>query len=283
MRGEIELNTCYNENCLDTMAKMPDCFVDLTVTSPPYDDLRKYKGFSFDFESVSKELYRVTKKGGTVVWVVGDKTIKGCETGTSFRQALGFMDAGFNLSDTMIFEKTNPLPTDKKYRYYQCFEYMFVLTKGKAKTFNPQTEPTVGTGKKYKSSWGRDETDKMIISTGKERVVSDKKCRRNIFRYGISLNVATKDKFAFKHPAIFPEKLAEDHIISWSNEGDLVYDCFAGSGTTAKMSIINKRNWIASEMSKDYCEIIAERTQSNNFAKVEVGGLFSFLDNEARH
>jgi len=257
----IDINKNYNENNLETMSKMPDNFLDLTLTSPPYDDLRNYNGFSFDFESIAKELFRVTKEGGVVVWVVGDKTIKGCETGTSFRQALFFMDIGFNLSDTMIFEKTNPLPTDKKYRYYQCFEYMFVLTKGKSKTFNPQTEPTIGTRKKYKSSWGRDSSDKMIISTGKERVISDEKCRRNIFRYGISLNVATKDKYAFKHPAIFPEKLANDHILSWTNEGALVYDCFMGSGTVAKMSILNNRNWIGSEISSEYCKIIEERVK----------------------
>ena len=71
----MEINKCYNENCLDTMAKMPDNFVDLTVTSPPYDNLRAYNGYSFDFEAVANELYRVTKQGGVVVWVVGDATI----------------------------------------------------------------------------------------------------------------------------------------------------------------------------------------------------------------
>ena len=203
----IDINKNYNESNLETMAKMPDCFVDLTVTSPTYDDLRKYKGYDFDFESTVKELYRVTKQGGVVVWVVGDKTINGSETGTSFRQALGFMDTGFNLNDTMIFEKKNPLPTDKKNRYYQCFEYMFVFSKGMPKTFNPLTEPTTGVRKTYKSSWGRNSDDKMIISTGKERTVADTKIKRNIFQYGISLNVATKDKIAFEHPAIFPEAL----------------------------------------------------------------------------
>lgn len=251
----------FNESNLDTMKRMPDNFIDLTVTSPPYDDLRKYKGYDFDFESIAKELYRITKQGGVVVWVVGDKTINGSETGTSFRQALGFMDAGFNLNDTMIFEKKNPLPTDKKNRYYQCFEYMFVFTKGMPKTFNPLTEPTTGLRKTYKSSWGRNADDKMIISTGKERTVANTKIRRNIFQYGISLNVATKDKIAFEHPAIFPEALVEDHIFSWSNEGDIVYDPFAGSGTTGKMAILNKRKCIMSEISAEYCDIIKKRLE----------------------
>lgn len=255
----IELNKIYNENCLDTMAKMPDCFVDLVVTSPPYDDLRNYKGFAFDVKEISEQLYRIMKIGGVVVWVVGDATKNGCESGTSFRQALAFIDAGFNLSDTMIFEKKNPLPTDKTYRYYQCFEFMFVFSKGQPKTFNPLTEPTTGIRKTYKSSWGRDIDDKMIISTGKQRTVADEKIRRNIWEYGISLNVATTDKIAFEHPAIFPEQLAEDHILSWSNEGDVVYDCFGGSGTTAKMAHKNKRNWILSEISIEYAAIAEKR------------------------
>ena len=92
------------------MARMPDGFIDLTVTSPPYDNLRAYSGYSFDFEAVAKELYRVTKQGGVVIWVVGDATIKGSETGTSFRQALFFKEIGFNLHDTMIYAKNSYVP-----------------------------------------------------------------------------------------------------------------------------------------------------------------------------
>ena len=102
----MEINKIYNENCLDTMARMPDRFVDLTVTSPPYDGLRDYKGYSFPFEKIAKELFRVTKDGGVVVWVVGDATIKGSETGTSFKQALYFKEIGFNVHDTMIYQKS---------------------------------------------------------------------------------------------------------------------------------------------------------------------------------
>jgi DNA modification methylase len=126
----MEINKIYNENCLETMAKMPDNFIDLTVTSPPYDDLRTYNGYCFDFENVAKQLFRVTKIGGVLVWVVNDKTQKGSETGTSFRQALFFMDCGFRLHDTMIWEKKNPIPNDpRQNRYIQATEYMFVFSK----------------------------------------------------------------------------------------------------------------------------------------------------------
>ena len=131
------INKTHNENCLDTMARMNDNFIDLTVTSPPYDNLRDYNGYSFDFESIAEELYRVTKEGGVVVWIVNDATIKGSETGTAFKQALKFMEVGFNLHDTMIFQKTNPIPQIYRKRYNGIFEYMFVFSKGKVKTHNP--------------------------------------------------------------------------------------------------------------------------------------------------
>ena len=250
MSKYMEINKIYTENCLDTMAKMPDDFVDLTVTSPPYDNLRNYNGYSFDFEAVAKELYRVTKQGGVVVWVVGDATIKGSETGTSFKQALYFKEIGFNLHDTMIYEKKGfrfPFPN----RYHQTFEYMFVFCKGKLKNFNAIKDRknihTNRTGKNMKREKDGSKTFRKEFKTeeyGK---------RFNVWRYN------TGGKTNFNHPAIFPEQLANDHIISWSNEGDLVYDPFMGSGTTAKMAILNKRNWIGSEISEEYCKIIEKR------------------------
>ena len=256
----IELNEIRNENCLDTMKLMPDNFVDLTVTSPPYDDLRTYNGYSFDFESIAKELYRVTKEGGVVVWIVGDATRKGSETGTSFKQALFFKECGFNLHDTMIWKKINPMPVNDK-RYQQSFEYMFVFSKGKPNTTNLiMTEKTGGTLKRQKNKMSTSQTGKngeLVNYTnykGGDRPRKTKK--KNIFEYQIGFN-AKGDKT--KHPAVFPEQLANDHIISWSNENDIVYDPFMGSGTTAKMAKINNRNYIGSEISKEYCDIIAER------------------------
>lgn len=255
----IKINKIYNENCLETMAKMPDNFIDLTVTSPPYDNLRTYNGYSFPFEDIAKELYRVTKQGGVVVWVVGDATINGSESGTSFKQALFFMECGFNLHDTMIYNK-DAFPFPESNRYYQQFEYMFVLSKGKPNTSNliaDKTNSTFGS-KMYKS---RIANGSFIEMHGAKngKTVGKIGVRGNIWNIKIGKNKSTNDTIAFKHPAIFPEKLAEDHIVSWSNEGDIVYDCFGGSGTVAKMAHKWKRNWILSEISSEYVQIAEKR------------------------
>ncbi len=258
----IEINKNYNESNLETMAKMPDCFVDLTVTSPPYDGLRTYNGYSFPFEDIAKELFRITKDGGVVIWIVGDATVKGSETGNSFRQALGFMDVGFRLHDTMIYEKNgSPFPARRNgNRYTQIFEYMFVLSKGKPKIANLICDkPNKWAGH---TNWGKNtkrDKDNDLKEVSKIKPVPNFSPRNNIWKYIVGGGYATKDKIAHEHPAIFPEQLANDHIVSWSNEGDLVYDPFMGSGTTAKMSILNNRNWIGSEISSEYCEIIEER------------------------
>lgn len=250
----IEKNTIYNENCLDTMSRMPDNFIDLTVTSPPYDNLRKYNGYSFDFEKVAKELFRVTKKGGVVVWVVGDATINGSETGTSFKQALYFKEIGFNLHDTMIYANNNPIPLTHN-RYEQAFEYMFVFSKGIPIVFLPlmETCKTFGTYK-HRRNAGR-VSEASMRSRNESTITKLQKIKQNIWRY----NIGMKSNQYINHPAPFPEQLANDHIISWSNQGDLVYDPFMGSGTTAKMAILNNRNYIGSEISKEYCDIIEKR------------------------
>lgn len=253
----MEINKIYNENCLNTMARMPDGFVDLVVTSPPYDNLRAYKGYSFDFESVAKELFRVVKPGGVVVWVVGDATVNGSETGTSFRQALYFMECGFNLHDTMIYKaEKQPLTHN---RYEQKFEYMFVLSKSKPKTFNHILEKSASYGQKRTSTLRQDGDD--LGNRSANGHTKAKKIKGNVWDYSIGNNRSTTDSIAYKHPAVFPEKLAADHIYSWSNEGDLVYDPFGGSGTTAKMAHLQKRDWILSEISEEYCKIAEKRIQ----------------------
>ena len=236
---------------------MPDYFIDLTVTSPPYDNLRDYKGYSFDFKSIAKELFRVTKQGGVVVWVVGDATINGSETGTSFRQALYFMECGFNLHDTMIYQKQG-FANPSNNRYHQVFEYMFVFSKG-----TPQTTNLI---KDKINNWGNTETgntsqrqiDGSTIRTGK-RNISYIGMRYNVWEIKNEGGWNNIDIVVKKHPASFPENLAKDHIYSWSNEGDLVYDPFMGSGTTAKMAHIYKRNWIGSEISQEYTDLANKR------------------------
>lgn len=251
-----------HDDCLTLMKNMPDNSIDLTVTSPPYDNLRTYKGnisqWSFEkFEQIAKELYRITKDGGVVVWIVGDATVKGSETCTSFKQALYFIECGFRLHDTMIYKKTNPIPQNHN-RYEQCFEYMFVFSKGKPKTFNAIRVATKNAGKSF--DWGNRKTvmDENQCRRHRDtdiKKVNATKIHDNIFEYSIGGSKTG-------HPAVFPEKLAEDCIISWSNEGDLVFDPFTGSGTTGKMALLNNRNFIGCEIDEEYTKIAKERIES---------------------
>jgi site-specific DNA-methyltransferase (adenine-specific) len=237
------------------MKSMPDSFIDFIITSPPYDDIRNYNGYKFDFENIAKETFRVLKEGGVMIWVVGDATINGSETGTSFRQALYFMDIGFRLHDTMIYYKNNPMPQTGN-RYHQHFEYMFCFSKGNPKVFNPITEPTKYNGlanMKNRGKYGELIYDK--VERTKEKKVG------NVFFYSVGGGISTKDKIAYQHPAIFPEKLVRDQIITWTNEGDLIYDPFMGSGTTAKISQLLNREWIGSEISKEYINIAERRLE----------------------
>lgn len=248
----MELNKTYNENCLDTMSRMPDKFIDLVVTSPPYDGLRKYNGYSFDFESIAKELFRVTKNGGVVVWVVNDATVNGSETGTSFKQALFFIECGFNLHDTMIWTKDGGGAIGSMNCYTQNFEYMFVLSKGTPKAINLIKD-------KINDSFGKMKGG--IEISGRRKVTGElkKEIRKPANEYSRRNNYWYIPPQAGEHPAVFPEKLVRDHLISWSNENDLIYDPFMGSGTTAKIASLNNRNWIGSEISKEYCDIIEKR------------------------
>lgn len=253
----LELNKTYNCDCLEGLKKLDNNSVDLTVTSPPYDDLRSYKSddFKWDFDifkPIADELYRVTKEGGVLVWIVGDATVNGGETGSSFRQALYFQEIGFKIHDTMIYEKnssTFPAKATSK-RYSQVFEYMFVFTKGKIRG-----DITLIADKKNKwagwTNWGKHtqyDKEGNLIKTSNNKPTPEFSLRNNIWRYTVSFNDKTS------HPAVFPEKLAEDHILSWSVKGDIVLDPFMGSGTTAKMALLNGRNYIGFEKSKEYYE-----------------------------
>lgn len=254
----IELRKIYNENCLETLSRMPDGFIDITITSPPYDDLRDYNGYHFQIEEIAASLLEKTKQGGVVIWVVGDRTVNGNETLSSFRHALTFQEAGFRVHDTMIYVKNNPIPSDCGLRYRQAFEYMFCFSKGKPKTFNPITEPTKSAGQKIAAFriTGKGRGNVPDEDIGRE-IKSERKVT-NIFGYNVGTS-SSKDKIAFGHPAIFPEKLVEDQINTWTNEGDIVYDCFMGSGTTAKVAHLLSRSWLGSEISAEYVEIANER------------------------
>jgi len=273
------MNRDYNYitlgDCVELMKEIPDDFIDLTVTSPPYDNLRDYNNevtWNFEkFKEVAKELFRITKPGGVVVWVVGDATIKGSETGTSFRQALFFKDCGFNLHDTMIYQK-DACPFPETNRYYPMFEYMFVFSKGKPKTVNLIADkPNKRYGEKIASSTQRRPDGKTVkVSANKTdltRTVKKYGVRGNVWQYSPGYNKSTKDKYAYKHPAMFPEQLAEDHILTWSNPGDVVFDPFLGSGTTAKMAVLNDRKYIGFEISKEYFDIACQRLDDVEYPK----------------
>ena len=253
----MELDRIYNMDCLEGMRQMESESVDLTVTSPPYDNRREYNGYCFDFENIARELYRVTKQGGVVVWVVGDATIDGSETGTSFRQALFFKEIGFNLFDTMIYVRHKGASGNNK-TYWQGFEYMFVLSKGEPKSINLICDVHRESFKNKMCS------DRQKDGTLKRRFISmeDRDSRRtNVWYYATGNNQSSKDKIAFEHPAIFPEALAADHVKSWSNEGDIVLDPFMGSGTTAKVARALGRHYIGFEISAEYCDIIRQRLE----------------------
>ena len=238
-------------DCLEVMKTIPDNSIDLTVTSPPYDDLREYNSV-LDFEKIIKELYRITKDGGVIVWNVNDRIKDGSKSLTSFKQAILFNEIGFNLNDTMIWEKTNPMPQVKQPRYNQCFEYMFVFSKGKPKTFNPIMIDCKSYGKEYKS------TCKKITKNNqrqyKEFKINKQKVDNNIWKFAVSQNKT-------KHPAVFPLELPIKHISTWSNENDTILDCFMGSGTTGVACKNLNRNFIGIELDKQYFDIAKERIE----------------------
>ena len=252
----MELNKIHCGNSLDLLKQLDDESVDMVMTSPPYDNLREYDGCTWNFEvfkSIADQLLRVVKTGGVIIWVVADQTTNGSESGTSFRQALYFMQIGFNLHDTMIYKKHNYIPLTHN-RYEQEFEYMFCFSKGKPKTFNPIM---------VESKWGGTETwgkTKMPYADNtykiKEKsVVNEFKQKGNVFEY-ITGKLANEN---IDHPAMFPKQLAKDQIISWTNKGDLVLDPFMGSGTTAVACRELNREWIGFEISRKYVDIANDR------------------------
>lgn len=251
------LNQIVEGNCVEVMRDIASDFVDLTVSSPPYDELRNYKGYIFPFEDIAKELFRVTKPGGVVVWVVNDATIDGSETGTSFRQALYFREIGFNLHDTMVFKKRNPIPQIYRRRYNNEFEFMFVFSKGQVVTHNPIMVDCAHAGLElngttYKNYSKNEQTREKLA-----KPVKDKKIKGNIWEYVVGKK--QEDQEAKGHPAPFPCDLVRDHIKSWTNVGDVVLDPMCGSGTTPRVAHEMGRQYIGIDISHDYCELARQR------------------------
>jgi site-specific DNA-methyltransferase (adenine-specific) len=246
-------------DCLEVLKTLEDESIDMCLTSPPYDNLRTYGGdWTIDIENIVKQLYRVLKIGGVCVWVVADSVIDGSESGSSFRQAISFMDNGFRLHDTMIYEK-NGAPFPDKTRYSQVWEYMFVFSKGKPKTINLIKDRK----NRWAGSSNFGKPSKRLkngeLKQNEPYVVAEYGTRFNIWKYNTGKGFSTKDKIAFQHPAIFPDELAKDHILSWTNEGDIVMDIMAGSGTTLKQAKLLNRKYLGIEINPDYIKIINDR------------------------
>jgi site-specific DNA-methyltransferase (adenine-specific) len=246
--------TLYTGECAAVMAAhIPDGSIDLTVTSPPYDGLREYRGYTFDFEAIAAQLWRVTKPGGVVVWVVADATVNGSETGTSFRQALGFMGLGFNLHDTMIYRRSAP-QFPETVRYASVFEYMFIMSKESPTTANLIKVKSTGHGGFVVGSKIRGTQEVLNVRIGGGMRVKDNVW--DILSHGTN---GYSDPDAANHPAIFPEALARDHILSWSNPGDVVLDPMCGSGTTLKMAVTLGRRAIGIDIAAEYIALTRER------------------------
>lgn len=250
-------NEIININCIDYMRQQPDESIDFVLTSPPYDTMRLYKrqvtwNFSV-FKRVAKQLARCIKQGSTIVCVVGDETIDHNETGTSFRQALYFKECGLNLYDTMIFEKTNPMPGYRPSLYRQCFEYIFVFCKGEMRVFNPlmvKTTTTAPTIYRKENKWSME--NGKTTSGAVKRATPEMRYHNNIFRYGVG-------GVRVEHPATFPIQLAKDMIFTYTEEGQTVYDPFAGSGTTNLAAYELGRGCIGTEIVEDYAAMAQHR------------------------
>lgn len=252
-------------DCNLIIDQFPNNLIDLTITSPPYDTLRSYQGYKLNILKLIKDLYRITKPGGIVVWVVGDAVVDGGETGTSFKHALCFQKAGFKIHDTMIYEKNGssfPARRDGS-RYSQIFEYMFVFSKGK-----PKCSKLICDKKNRWQGWtpwggGTMRTKDGNLVKRDMKPVPEFSPRNNIWKYNTGKGYTTKDDFAFKHPAMFPEQLVEDHIKTWSNIGDIILDPLCGAGTTLKVAKKLERNFVGIEISEEYCAIAQRRISTS--------------------
>lgn len=240
-------------DCSSLLSELSSCSIDLTVTSPPYDNMREYNGYSFDFSKIAIELFRITKDGGVVVWVVGDETVRGDETCTAFQQALYFKKVGFKLADTMIYHKSDSaFPRYGHRKYPSAFEYMFVFSKGRVGTFNLIKDRKNKMSGAVMSGSVRQKDGTTIPSRSAGKTVAEFGSRTNVWSYSTGFGKSSSDLSAFQHPAIFPEALASDHISTWSNLNDTVLDPFMGSGTTGAMSKRLGRHFIGFEVSEDY-------------------------------
>lgn len=252
-------------DCLERMKEIPNGSVDLVMTSPPYDNLRNYNGSLTDWnEAKWQEIARVLSAklapGGIIVWVVSDATVGGSETLTSMRQAIYFKDVcKLRVRDTMIWEKSGFSAVGAlAVQYAPVWEYMFVFSKGAPKTFNPiKDKPNIHAGTPQHGTVRQpDGSTKPVSGLKTGKVIADFGQRSNIWRVN---EEKTLNKL---HPAVFPLRLAEDHIVSWTNPEDVVLDPFLGSGTTGVACANTGRNFIGIERDPEYFAIAEKRIRA---------------------
>ena len=259
------INQIYNEDCLETMGRMEDGLCDLILTSPPYDNLRRYGqertnhkrlkgGMSFDFESIAKEMTRVLKPGGVIMWNVQDQTINMSRTGSSMRQALYFMDeCGLNFWDHLIWYKTGtPFPSPHRYR--SVWENMFIFSKGKPNTFNPILKRNKTAGQVRNSRKFRDHKGDFVEGF-QGTPIREFGNEDNVWYIANGANKSYKNKLSVNHPAVMTDEIARRHILTWTNENDIIYDPFLGASTTTRVARDNNRQWIGSEIHTPYYEL----------------------------
>lgn len=250
----INVEGIHEGECSKVMSGWPADCIDMVLTSPPYADLLNYRGFKFDLAAIARQLFRVLKDGGVMVWVIGDKTVDYSRQMIPYTHAFGLRDAGFCIYDVMIYSK----PAGRymnRYRYPNVYEHMIVASKGKPKTFNPIMVKTKKPGDSRNTTiLHRDADNNRTLGY---RTTAEERPHDNIWKY--SPGFGAVDRYAFEHPAVFPEKLARDQIISWSNPNDIVLDPMCGSGTTLKMARVYGRRYAGIDVAPEYLEIVRRR------------------------
>ena len=248
--------TLYLGDCLEILPTLGN--VDAVVTSPPYDNLRKYGGHApVDTFAAITEISNCLSRGGVCMWNVKDETRDGSETGTSFRQALHAMDSGLNLHDTMIYVRRGVTFPDAN-RYLPAFEYMFIFSNGSPRHFNGIKDRR----NRYAGT--------VIHGTDRQSdgSLAARKCSSSeVPEYGLRYNwwelhnaQAGNGEFG-GHPAPMPYPMAHGHIQTWTDNGETILDPFMGSGTTGVACAKLGRKFIGIEIEPKYFDIACKRIE----------------------
>ena len=256
------INSIICGDSAEVLKNFPDNSIDMVVTSPPYDGLRDYNGFSLDLHKIGKEIYRVLKDGGIAVMVIQDATKDFAKSLTSFRTIVDWCDnVGFRLFETVIYHKNGTEGAWWKQRFRVDHEYMPIFMKGKKPQYfnkEPLKIPSKHGGKVMSGSGNR-RTDGTLSETVR-RPINTMKCRGTVWDY---LMAGDKNPLKRKHPAVFPDKIPYDCIQCFCPEGGLVLDPFIGCGSTAVMAKVLGRNYIGIDISREYCDLAEERIEKD--------------------